>query len=214
MNKYLIAGGNSTILIKNPPKEQNKRITLARELLEEVEQVGFIEQSADLIPQMSMMGNELSINGTLAFAKYLGNSGYLRTSGTTSLIKYENKSEATTIELKLPFKKNGEVILFEGIGYLVSNTQIPTKNNLKALAERYELPAFGQIEYRQNTITPFVYVKDTDSLVKESACGSGSIAFALKTNQRKIRQTTGGYIVIEQKNKLFKISSEVTIIPI
>ena len=61
IKKILIAGGNSTALVYNCSEKQRKKIS--RELLKNVEQVGFISKN-----KLIMMGDELCINGTLAFA--------------------------------------------------------------------------------------------------------------------------------------------------
>ncbi len=52
-------------------------------------------------------------------------------------------------------------------------------------------PAAGLIYYQNNRIQPVIYVKATDSLVWESACGSGSLAFALLSKNQVVLQTSG-----------------------
>ena len=76
-------------------------------------------------------------------------------------------------------------------------------------ADKYGLPAFGAIVYEKNKIIPYVYVKNVNSFVKETACGSGSIAFSLFSEYKNIIQPTGEVISIRiKKDKIF-VSAEV-----
>ncbi len=138
------------MLIRGYPTVKRKEI--AKKYLEEVEQVGFISNN-----KLTMIGGELCINATLAF-NYKG-------------------LKRTQIEIPLKYKKQDNIILFKGIGFICidkKKKQKITKKFLEKLTKKYNLPAFGAIIYKKNKITPYVYVKKVNSFVKETACGSGS----------------------------------------
>ncbi|MBI4918672.1 hypothetical protein HY837_01990 [archaeon] len=66
------------------------------------------------------------------------------------------------------------------------------------------MPAFGAIIYQNNRITPYVFVSRVDSLVKETACGSGSVAFSLFSGKNKIIQPTGKAIFVRKNSQKSK----------
>ncbi len=137
------------------------------------------------------MGGELCINAKLAFAS-----------------TQENKKKKTTITVPLEYKKQKNIILFKGIGYIINNKQ-PNKKGLKKLAKKYNLPAFGVINYKKNKIQPYVYVKKVNSFVRETACGSGSIAYSLFSGYKNIIQPTNKIINIRIKKDKILITAEV-----
>lgn len=144
-----------------------------------------------------MMGGELCINARLAFVS----------TQTT-------KKSKTTIKIPLKYKKQDNIILFKGIGFicLKKSGRSINKKYLKELAKKYKLPAFGAILYKKNKIAPYVYVKKVDSFIKETACGSGSIAFSLFSGYKNITQPTGKTINIEINKKVIEISAFVNLI--
>ena len=199
-----IAGGNSTALISKCPK--NLRNKTIKQLLKKVEQVGFISEN-----KLTMMGNELCINATLAFASQLKNKGILYTGGVKKPIKYKNENNQTIIKIPLKYKIQKNVILFEGIGYIcIKDKKKATKTFIKNLAKKYKLSAFGAIVYEKNKINPYIYVKQVGSFVNETACGSGSIAFSLFSGYKKIIQPTGESIYIKVRGKEIEIKAKVT----
>jgi len=200
-----IANGNLTALVYN--YSNNIKEKIAKQLLKTVEQVGFIKNN-----RLEMMGGELCINATLAFASQLSKKGILYTSGIKNLIKYENQANKTLIEFPLKYKQINNVILFNGIGFICidkKDKQKISKSFLLGFSDKYGLPAFGAIVYEKNKIIPYVYVKTVNSFVKETACGSGSIAFSLFSGYKNIIQPTGKVINIRiKKDKIF-VSAEV-----
>ncbi len=209
--KLLIAGGNSTLLVWGCPPE--KKSTVIEKYLGEVEQVGFVETKNNL-PFLNMMGNELCINGTLALAKTLKNNGLLYTSGYPQFIEYRNYKKTTAIKLTIPYIKKGDIILLSGIGYVyVQEKKVITKKLLLSLCNKYQLPAFGAIIYKNKTLFPYVYVQQTESLIQETACGSGSIALSLLKGIKQINQTTGKQIIVKKAESEFLIQAEVTELP-
>ncbi len=207
LQKFLIAGGNSTLLVWECPK--SKRSIVIEKYLGEVEQVGFIKKS-DGISSLEMMGGELCINGTIALASQLGIRGKLKTSGLNSDVNFKNKKGISYLELLLPFKRDANVICFPGIGFINSNTRVyQSKKRLAQLAKKYSLPAFGSISYQNDKLVPYVYVKNTNSLFEETACGSGSIVCSILTGYSKIIQPTGESISIRQRGDIFIVGAKV-----
>lgn len=209
LNKFLIAGGNSTLLVKGYKSSEKEKII--KKYLGEVEQIGFVSYPRG-IPKLLMMGNELSVNGTIALASTLKNkSGKLLTSGYRGLISYENQKKCTKIKLNIAYKKFDNTVLLEGIGFiLVKDGNEVTKGYLSGFCTKYKLPAFGAIFYSKNKLIPCVYVKQTDSLFKETACGSASITLNILTGQQSIIQPTGQIINIKRTGEKFEISAQVT----
>lgn len=205
--KYIIAGGNSTLLVWSCPLRCKKQVI--NKYLGEVEQIGFVTTKKNF-PFLQMMGNELSINSTFAFASQLEPQGFLYTSGITKIVNYQNTKDGTSITLNLPYKKKKTCIIFEGIGYYVSSKKISDlKPFLKKLCKKYTVPAFGLALVSKNRLIPYIYVKGTDSLIKETACGSGSIATSIITGYSKIIQPTGKIISVMQEKDKFTITAKV-----
>ncbi len=198
-----IAGGNSTALVSRCDSKKKA----VKMLLKEVEQIGFASYSQT--PKLTMMGGELCINATLAFASQLGYSGKLYTSGIKNPVLYKNNKNRTTINVPLKYKIKENIILFKGIGFICLNKKEISKSLLRKLAIKYDLLAFGAIIYNKNKITPYVYVKEVDSFVKETACGSGSIAFSIFSGFDEIIQPTGKSIKVKVKKDKCIVSAEV-----
>jgi len=201
---FEIAGGNSTVFVYGNPR--NKK-SIVKKFLKEVEQVGFV--SGD---RMSMMGGEMCINATLAFASTLDKGGELFTSGIDKPVKYINSKDVTKVNLPLSYRILDNVVLFDGIGFVCIDKKSKarvTKKFLVGLADEYGLPAFGAIVYEGNEIVPYVYVKGVDSFVKETACGSGSVAYALFSGFSEIVQPTRESLSIKIKKDKVVVSGEV-----
>lgn len=203
-----IAGGNSTALVS---RCTSKRKTSIR-LLKKVEQAGFVSKSRGL-PNLVMMGGELCINATLAFASRLLRSGKLFTNGIKEPINYMNEKGKTTLQIPLIYKRKRNIILFDGIGFVFfNNKKKVSKLLLINLCKKYNLPAFGGIVYKGNRITPYIYVKEINSFVKETACGSGSIAFSILSGFNEIIQPTGEMISVTKNKEYFEISARVKLL--
>ncbi len=209
VKKFFIAGGNSTALVYNYPAVDKDKIS--SKLLKEVEQVGFIS-TKETYPKLTMMGEELCINATLALASTLNKNGKLVTSGLINPIHYLNNG-LTTIQIPFKFKKNKNVILLDGIGFILCDIKEKSeikKAELLGLAKKHNLPAFGGIVYNKNKIIPYIYVEKVNSFVKETACGSGSIAFSIFSGIKDIVQPTEKMISIKKRAGFFGVTAKVT----
>lgn len=168
LKKYLIAGGNSTLLISGCPFIARDKIS--KKYLLEVEQVGFVEEKRG-VPKLVMMGDELCINGTLALAYSSSSSGKLKTSGIKDRVSYSNSSEKTSISFTLDYYIDKNIIIFEGIGFIYEKN-LPEKEKimqiLKDLCEKFSLPAFGLISLKKDVLIPYIYVQKINSLVKKN----------------------------------------------
>lgn len=209
IKKFLIAKGNSTALVYNCPYKDRDKIS--KKLLKKVEQVGFVSKEKKS-PKLIMMGGELCINATLAFASTLDEKGELFTSGLKNKVKYYNKRGITKIQIPLSFKEYKNIILLDGIGFIIYNINEKytiKKSELLKLSSKYKLPAFGGIIYDKKKIIPFIYVSKTKSFVKETACGSGSIAFSIFSGFKDVIQPTNKVINVRKYNG-FYISAKIT----
>ena len=205
--KFLIAEENSTLLVWGCPEWKKSQII--KKYLGDAEQIGFIEDSNG-ISSLKMMGGELCINATIALASQLGADGKLKTSGLNQEIEFKNKNKFTYLKFSLPFTREGNIVLFPGIGFICSSRLIyGAKKELSSLAKKYSLPAFGVVSYQDNKITPYVYVRNTNSLVEETACGSGSIAYSIVTGYSKVIHPTGQSILVRQRGDLFIVGAKV-----
>jgi hypothetical protein len=122
------------------------------------------------------------------------------TSGHHNLIYYSNKKNITTGHLSLTVTKRKNIILFDGIGFIfhdIKEKHQITQAELSHLCQKYRLPAFGGIIYEKNKIIPYVYVARIQSFVKETACGSGSLAFSIFSGIKNVIQPSGDIINIK-----------------
>ena len=210
IRKFYIANGNSTALVYDVKSEIKP--SLSKTLLQEgFEQVGYITEFAS-IQKMDMMGGELCINASLAFASTLGKDGKMLVSGIRKPVEYTNSGKTTSIKIDLDYRKIDNLILFDGIGYIIldkSKEHKATKEEMIKLSKKYDLPAFGAILYEGHQIFPRVYVKSVNSFIEETACGSGSIAFAIAKDLTEVVQPSHHIINIKYK-KEFEISAGIT----
>ena len=204
---FTIAGGNKTALVWDCP--ENERLVKATELLSAVEQVGFVTDGER--PHLLMMGGELCINALLALASQLKNEIGILSTSNQSEITYRNYDNKTRIEINLPHEIEDNVILLDGIGFVCAHTDTPLSYLLNAYAQKYNRPAFGELVYdAAGRISPRIHVVHTDSIVDETACGSGSVAAHLVTGHNDIIQPTGGIIVVHSDGETFSIEAAVS----
>lgn len=230
VKEYLIAGGNRTALVQDA--EVSEYVEVATSLVgEEIEQVGFVEKPKmhqsmvefyePEYERLVMMGGELCVNATLAYArsKAVANGNIQILDGQK--VWFENDSEQTRIEINLPYTQryanynDCDVILFESIGYEIGMTVSEAKRRKDQLSKnciKFNLPAFGFIAKDRDRIRPLVYVAATRSMVWETSCGSGTIAYCIAKGAKKdVKQPTGESISVKQvgRSSLFIVSASV-----
>ncbi len=204
---FTIAKGNKTLIAWDCPKDQRSSY-VQNNLGNSIEQIGFVNEYS--IPAFEMMGGEFSLNGTLAYSSTLKPSSEFLASGLSSKVLRISEAE-TAIRLELPFKQIDNVVLFEGIGYiLLEDDEEVATQLLSGYCNKYSLPAFGALIYKDGVMYPNVYVHKTDSLISETACGSGSVAISILKSLSEVKQPSGGIIYINKNNSIFTITAEVS----
>ena len=186
--------GNITFLVLTPVPE-SARSAAARELLARCggEQAGF------LVPpilggdcRLEMMGGEFCGNALRVLGRWWaeGHPGTQRLRGEISgcghPLEITVTAEHVRAEIPLPEKitafSGRDAVVFAGIVHLVGDGRVPTEEESRALTRRacehFSRPAAGVMTLDRNTMTPVVYVRDTDTLYYESSCASGTAAAA------------------------------------
>src|SRR3990167_550787 len=97
---------------------------------------------------------------------------------------------------------NQDTVILGGIGCIFVEKALSSKE-LARLAKKYNLPAFGSVVIKDNTIYPRVYVKDVNSCIDETSCGSGSISAAIISGLENILQPSGGVISVKRNANRF-----------
>ena len=218
--------GNVTLLVESPVPPESYR-TVAGHLLAmpelHGEQVGFLTA-----PQMGgevrleMMGGEFCGNAArcagLWQARKRGRDGavVVEMSGCSRLLTVEADGSEAWAEMPLPCSTeeirlggvNFTAVCFEGIVHLVGElSPLPPETVARLLpkaVEHFHLPAAGVMFLHGDQMIPAVYVRDTDTLIWERSCASGSTAVAWRDAQsapnglrRLALQQPGGVIRTE-----------------
>lgn len=212
--------GNITVLVSSPV-EKTEYARVAQRLMTKIdgaEQVGFFADpcfGGDV--RLEMMGGEFCGNAMRSAALYyagkqtLSGESLVRTeiSGCDHPLSVFVDPESGTArgEFPLPIKaewgrfseKPAFTVWFEGIVHYVFPGGIPElsseslKEKLRAVTETERVSAAGLmvLEVSSLRMTPVVYVRDTDTLVYESSCASGSAATAvyLSAGKETCRET-------------------------
>jgi len=200
--------GNITLFVLTPV-EKEIRGKLSEKLMAypgmESEQVAFVVppvENGDF--RIEMMGGEFCGNASraagLLYAKLKGesvNKIRLEVSGAEKAIDIEIDCEAGKSDAEMPLPKlvrpvdldgfNGEdipalLVHLGGIAHIVVEREADVeffKKNEKYLSKYEELDAYGMIFLDGRKMTPLVKVIDSNSLVFEGSCGSGSLAAAI-----------------------------------
>ena len=166
----------------------------------DVEQVGFISPAYEGAPlRMDMMGGEFCANATRAYGLY--SAGFYDTDGLVDIEVYVSGHEGTTdviadvknqkayvamdapLAKKIVKVKGGDYKLIQlpGISHLIVEEKEDEKfvqDALEVLKKDYKDEAYGVIFFDKEKleIVPFVYVEGSDTLFRESSCGSGTVA--------------------------------------
>lgn len=220
------AGQTTAVISVTIPREKQPEVAKPlMTIIKNIGQVCFIKKSGRKnIYRLQMMGNELSVNGTMAGAFYLlnklkRNKIRFETSGLKTLVEAKVKNSSVLIRFSKTMVKsiNKNVVSLRGMNYLLwpgikrKRTTKQQKETLLKLARNY--PASGIVFYERNKIQPLIYVKATNTFVWETSCGSGSIAYALVSGRSKILQPSGSTATIKQTEKSFEYKTKAVILP-
>ena len=148
---------------------------------------------------MDMMGGEFCANATRAYGLY--SAGFYDTDGLVDIEVYVSGHEGTTdviadvknqkayVAMDAPLAKKTvkvkggdyKLIQLPGISHLIVEGQEDEKfvqDALEVLKKDYKDDAYGVIflDKEKLELVPFVYVEGSDTLFRESSCGSGTVA--------------------------------------
>lgn len=189
--------------------EKKDYISIAQKLMNKkefnIEQVGFVKEpiiGGEL--RLEMMGGEFCGNATRSFGLYLAKCKGLLDSGsvnveitgcnTTLNVETNVMKEKASVSMplmqrleKISIDADSEfyLVVFEGIIHvIIENKDIDNhliENVKKVLMEKYNPDALGVmfLNIKDISMKPVVYVRDTNSLIYESSCGSGTVAAAI-----------------------------------
>ena len=202
--------GNITLFVLTPVKKE-RRAAVAAALMQalpemKIEQVGFAcEPEKDADGHMEMMGGEFCGNATRAYGMYLARqcggraAVRLRVSGCGHIVTVRTDILRGTASAEMPLPRSvcpvrvdgtdGTMVDLGGIVHLVVTDTAPDEKWMKAaesvLQNGKTMDACGVIflDRAEHRMTPLVKVIETDTLVWEGSCGSGSIACAVAESE-------------------------------
>ena len=166
----------------------------------DVEQVGFISPAYEGAPlRMDMMGGEFCANATRAYGLY--SASFYDTDGLVDIEVYVSGHEGTTdviadvknqkayVALDAPIGrenltidgKDCTLIKLPGISHLVVEAEEDkdfVNKALEVLKKDHKDEAYGVLFFDKEKLEmiPYVYVEGSETLFRESSCGSGTIA--------------------------------------
>lgn len=232
-------GGNTTALVTTA-LDRSVYVEIANAIMRnntDIEQVGFLESGKNnLGVHLQMMGGEFCGNATRSaaywyFLQTQQTKFLMSTSGLDKVVACEIIGDQVHVTLPMSLfidfnkKKDYTVVALQGIKHcIVQNLAMKTEDIIKV--ESVDSEAVGVIylknEKDQSIIDPWVWVKEIDKTIHESACGSGSIAVALleqyESDQKdkiySIAQPSGEnlYIAIDQHNDQIHFSGTVKLL--
>lgn len=194
----------------------------------DVEQVGFISFSKNGKPfRMDMMGGEFCANATRAYALFCALKSkknfkkdiMVSVSGTDYPINAKVNLENSEVFIEMPKAKNlfrtkilGRdffTVDLDGIVHMIVESQEDSefaKVALKELVRKINSKAYGIMFIDKYTLTmiPYVYVVKTNTLFRESSCGSGTIACAYYLNQDNNKHFN---VILKQPKGILEIKS-------
>ncbi|MEG0283778.1 MAG: hypothetical protein RR425_04940 [Erysipelotrichales bacterium] len=198
--------GNITAFVDgNIEKERYSEI--AKRIIEEtgsqVEQVAYINKPINGGEvRIDMMGHEFCGNATRAFGYlYLAlnnetsRSIMVEISGIENPLEVVVDMEASKARTDMPFPLSLEylfvseleseipIIVMDGIMHAIIENYTENKEIsnliLESAKKKFNFDAFGLMYVDGNKMTPLVYVVDTDTLIYEGSCGSGTMSYAI-----------------------------------
>lgn len=172
------------------------------------EQVGFVcpPRRPDHVSRLEMMGGELCVNAL----RTLGYLHHRRTGQRTFLVESSGSDRSFSLAVTpddlvslnfdmdfqhISLSENLSLINLQGISHFVERFSDVDAITREYIVERHEFfrkqyiqyiqhpNAIGYIPYDQKDtirIVPYIYIEDTNTRIFETACGSGSIAVAVR----------------------------------
>lgn len=192
--------------------EKSKKIELANHIMGRldptVEQVGFIYQDGDSL-RMDMMGDEFCANASRSFGLYLARKMNLE--GVANIMAHVSGRDlpvqvsvdtlsssaqvglgpARSVDSITIAKRAYTLVVLDGISHVIVPQRQEDKDLvyeiIDFLEENHKDQAYGVLFFDEKVsfMVPYVYVGGTKSLIRESSCGSGTIALAYYLNDKK-----------------------------
>ena len=192
-------GGNATALVQGR-FSRRQRVAFAKKIMQKdgrIEQVGFLQhpRSSRAAIRLQMMGGEFCGNaarcagylwGSLSKNRVLS----LEVSGFKRLLRVRMRKNSVTIVLPGSFfvrartDRKYTIIDLEGIRHCIYWSK-GNRRIAETLIEKYKgrYPAVGVLFCTKKAtnvfMRPFVWVRDTHTMMQETACASGSIAVVI-----------------------------------
>lgn len=218
------ASGNPTAIIygfysRDVKDKINKKIFNSNSL---VEQIGYLYEKNGR-SYFEMMGNEFSGNGCRAAGYLLLNNKdgtiKFKTSGIDKEVEVNIKNNNST--LTLPYSFNKKKIIKNDFGFLIKlfGSYIfvfEEKVNLlkiKAIIKTYQdkkavgIMFINQLNNKKVVLNPYFYVKETNTLVNETSCGSGSVATGIYLSWKNKQSCKNLEIIQPSKESIFYSSN-------
>lgn len=201
--------GNITVFVLDQV-EKSKRATIAEKIMAipelKAEQVGYACLAEDDVDgHMEMMGGEFCGNATRAYGMYIArqkcglSAVKLRVSGCGHVVTAQVDLKSGTARAEMPCPRSvqrvtaggqeGTLVDLGGIAHFVVEQVEPSEGSFRAAEGVFtdipDLDACGVIflDAENRSMTPLVKVIETNSLVWEGSCGSGSIACAVAQSE-------------------------------
>ena len=233
--------GNLTCLVLDPVAKWERKDVTAY-LMNRCEQVGYLmaSEKPGALARLQMMGGEFCGNASMATAAFLARENglgegeetviTLEVSGMGNLlpcsVRHVHDGWRGTIdmplirtveEIRIDEEKLIAVTLPGMIHLIMEGTETERKRAeilIRKAAGIIQAPAIGLLQWEEKTQTmiPLIYVRESGTLVWETACGSGSTAIAgwkaLQTGESKQMSVSqpGGILTVdvEMKDKTFQ----------
>ena len=202
--------GNTTAFVSTPVDIDQFAIIASTILSQknlDVEQVAFIvPPKIGAHGRIQMMGGEFCGNAARSFGYYLSchnpeqpNQVEIEISGADQPLCVDIDHTLGTCSTAMPLPSNivpvvwedetYTAVLFNGIVHLMIESAPQDDNFVMGLISHlqilYPADAYGIMFLSEDTMTPVVYVVETDSLIWESSCGSGSVATSIYRSAKK-----------------------------
>ncbi len=183
---------------------------------DQIEQIGFIEKPIDpqAVSRLQMSGGEFSGNAALCLSEIIlapNTTRCIEVSGTTQLMtarKYSDNYVSSQMPIPRQLKEQYTLeklpmIQMDGITHIIVNSaQMKSEKEQRTLAMQIisrngfsKFPATGILFITQSsentTMIPYIYFRKGQQyeLVKETSCGSGSVAVAITSFRKQNRQS-------------------------
>lgn len=223
-------GGNITAILKGDFTKQ-KKVRLAKKIMNKdkaIEQVGFWTRPKNINNdgRLDMAGGEFCGNATRALGvliyKETGKTSLkIESSGTKEVIETFISGNTSSIKLSLNgFHCYENTCSLPGIKYVLLNRSIGKEEFHQFFLKKInKYPALGIVSYKKEkklyVIKPIIWVRDIDTLIEETACGSGTLALAYsiylkcKIKIFKVKQPSGSIFSVIIRGKKICLSGPI-----